>query len=36
MQVGESASRVAGFHVYTFNELEATERWRRDLLRHLQ
>ena len=23
---------VAGFHVYTFNELAATERWRRELL----
>jgi methylenetetrahydrofolate reductase (NADPH) len=24
--------RVAGLHVYTFNEIEATERWRREML----
>jgi methylenetetrahydrofolate reductase (NADPH) len=26
---GDPAARVAGIHVYTFNELERTERWRR-------
>jgi methylenetetrahydrofolate reductase (NADPH) len=25
----ESAARVAGFHLYTFNEVARTERWRR-------
>jgi hypothetical protein len=24
--------KLAGFHVFTFNELEATERWRRERL----
>jgi methylenetetrahydrofolate reductase (NADPH) len=28
-------ARVSGFHVYTFNELEKTERWRREALRRL-
>jgi methylenetetrahydrofolate reductase (NADPH) len=28
-------ARVVGFHVYTFNELAKTERWRRDALRRL-
>ena len=27
--------KVAGFHVFTFNELEATERWRREMLEEL-
>jgi len=27
--VAEPANKIAGFHVYTFNELEATEAWRR-------
>lgn len=27
--------KVAGFHVFTFNELEATERWRREMLQEL-
>jgi methylenetetrahydrofolate reductase (NADPH) len=27
--------RVAGIHVYTFNELARTERWRRRLLEEL-
>ena len=35
-QLGDPASGIAGFHVYTFNELEATERWRRELLRRLE
>jgi methylenetetrahydrofolate reductase (NADPH) len=28
-------ARVAGFHLYTFNELERTERWRRQTLERL-
>jgi len=27
--------KVAGFHVFTFNELEATEQWRREMLEEL-
>ena len=30
--VASAENNVAGLHVYTFNELEATERWRKDLL----
>jgi methylenetetrahydrofolate reductase (NADPH) len=33
--VADSANAVSGFHVYTFNELAATERWRRETLRRL-
>jgi methylenetetrahydrofolate reductase (NADPH) len=33
--VAEPELQVPGFHVYTFNEVEATERWRRDLLRRI-
>ena len=29
------ASRVAGFHLYTFNEVARTERWRRETLERL-
>jgi methylenetetrahydrofolate reductase (NADPH) len=29
-------ARVAGFHVYTFNELERTERWRLELIHTLE
>ena len=28
-------ARVAGLHVYTFNDVQATERWRRELLERL-
>ena len=31
----DPAAGVAGFHMYTFNEVERTERWRRELLRRL-
>ena len=31
----DPGKRIAGFHVYTFNELEGTERWRRDALERL-
>jgi hypothetical protein len=30
------ASDVAGVHFYTFNELERTERWRRQALARLR
>jgi methylenetetrahydrofolate reductase (NADPH) len=33
--VADPASRVAGFHFYTFNEVERTERWRRATLARL-
>ena len=33
--LAEPANAIAGFHVYTFNELEATERWRRETLTSL-
>jgi methylenetetrahydrofolate reductase (NADPH) len=29
------SSNVAGFHIYTFNQLEKTERWRKDTLQKL-
>jgi methylenetetrahydrofolate reductase (NADH) len=31
----DPAARLAGTHVYTFNELERTERWRRELVERL-
>jgi methylenetetrahydrofolate reductase (NADPH) len=34
--LGDPASGVGGFHVYTFNDLETTERWRRESLRRLE
>ena len=33
--VADPELQVPGFHIYTFNEVEATERWRRELLRRL-
>jgi methylenetetrahydrofolate reductase (NADPH) len=33
--VADPAARVAGFHIYTFNELERTEEWRRQLVEQL-
>ena len=33
--VADPAAGVAGFHVYTFNELAATEKWRRETLARL-
>jgi hypothetical protein len=32
----EPAARVGGIHVYTFNELEKTETWRRRLVDRLK
>ena len=31
----DPAARVAGFHLYTFNEVARTERWRRAALARL-
>ena len=33
--LADPATRVAGFHMYTFNEVERTERWRRRTLERL-
>jgi methylenetetrahydrofolate reductase (NADPH) len=33
--VADPAAKVAGFHVYTFNEVGRTERWRRRMLERL-
>jgi methylenetetrahydrofolate reductase (NADPH) len=34
-ELGPRLGAIAGFHVYTFNELEATERWRQETLERL-
>lgn len=34
-RVADPAARIAGFHVFTFNDLGRTERWRRELLERL-
>ena len=34
--IADPDARVAGLHVYTFNELEETERWRRQLLERMR
>jgi methylenetetrahydrofolate reductase (NADPH) len=31
----DASARIAGIHVYTFNELDRTERWRRELVERL-
>jgi methylenetetrahydrofolate reductase (NADPH) len=33
--IADPAARVAGFHIYTFNELERTEEWRLQLIEQL-
>jgi methylenetetrahydrofolate reductase (NADPH) len=33
--VADPAARIAGFHIYTFNELKRTEEWRRPLVERL-
>jgi methylenetetrahydrofolate reductase (NADPH) len=33
--IADPAARIGGIHVYTFNELERTERWRRQLVERL-
>ncbi len=35
-QLTDPRKKIAGFHVYTFNELATTERWRREALRRLE
>jgi methylenetetrahydrofolate reductase (NADH) len=35
-EIADPASGVSGFHVYTFNELETTEKWRRETLSRLE
>ncbi len=30
--VGDQGCNIIGFHVYTFNQIESTEKWRRDML----
>jgi methylenetetrahydrofolate reductase (NADPH) len=35
-KLADPASAIGGFHVYTFNELATTERWRREALRRLE
>jgi len=34
--IAQAERRIAGLHVFTFNEIEPTERWRQDMLRRLQ
>ena len=34
-ELGQPAVKVAGFHVFTFNEIEPTERWRQEMLARL-
>jgi methylenetetrahydrofolate reductase (NADPH) len=34
--LGHPRRNVAGFHIFTFNDLERTERWRQDKLRRLR
>ena len=33
--LADPAAGVAGFHLYTFNEVARTERWRREALKRL-
>ena len=33
--IADPSARIAGFHIYTFNELERTEDWRRQLVEQL-
>jgi methylenetetrahydrofolate reductase (NADPH) len=33
--IADPTARIAGFHIYTFNELERTEEWRRQLVEQL-
>jgi methylenetetrahydrofolate reductase (NADPH) len=35
-EIAEPENSIAGFHVYTFNDVAEAERWRRDMLRRLQ
>ena len=33
---GDAAANIGGFHIYTFNELERTERWRQHMIERLR
>jgi methylenetetrahydrofolate reductase (NADPH) len=33
---GDAEAAIGGFHIYTFNELERTERWRRQMIERLR
>ena len=33
---GDQEAAIGGFHLYTFNELERTERWRRGMIERLR
>jgi methylenetetrahydrofolate reductase (NADPH) len=33
--IDDPSARIAGIHIYTFNELERTERWRREIIERL-
>jgi methylenetetrahydrofolate reductase (NADPH) len=35
-ELADPSAAIGGFHVYTFNELATTERWRRETLRRLE
>ena len=35
-ELSQPARRVAGLHIFTFNEIEPTERWRREMLARLE
>jgi methylenetetrahydrofolate reductase (NADPH) len=35
-ELAQPDRRVAGLHIFTFNEIEPTERWRREMLARLQ
>ncbi len=35
-KLGQSRPNVGGFHIFTFNDLEGTERWRQQALERLQ
>jgi methylenetetrahydrofolate reductase (NADPH) len=35
-ELAQPERRIAGLHVFTFNEIEPTERWRREMLARLQ
>jgi methylenetetrahydrofolate reductase (NADPH) len=35
LSIADPGARIAGFHIYTFNELERTEEWRRQLVEQL-
>jgi hypothetical protein len=34
--LGDPALRIRGFHLYTFNEVAATEEWRNQLVQDLE